>query len=293
MKNIFKYTLLLFTTAVFAQQESTISFYNTHLNLVNPAYVGATDQTFVSSLVRKQWANIDDAPETQALSFGTQLGSNFAMGLSVVNDKVFIEKQTFITLDFSYKVNLNEELELFMGVKAGANNYQVNTSGLQTYNVMSDASLESISRFNPNVGVGFYLKHNKYYISVSTPKLLNTERAKTEDGFATVATDRSHFYFGTGYDFNIDTTNTWVLTPSVFSRFVNGAPLSTDFSANLNWNKKLDFATTYRTDKSVGFRIAIRLSKNIKLGYAYESMLRNEIQSAARGSHEFMLRLNW
>lgn len=44
-----------------------------------------------------------------------------------------------------------------MGIKAGGNTYEVNTSGLKTYNIVSDPNLQPISRFNPNVGVGFYL----------------------------------------------------------------------------------------------------------------------------------------
>ena len=75
-----------------------------------------------------------------------------------------------------------------MGIKAGGNNYNVNTTGLQSYNITLDPALQNISRFNPNIGVGFYLKHDKYYISASAPRMLNTMRAKNEDGIAVVAT---------------------------------------------------------------------------------------------------------
>ena len=195
--------LLISSSSLLAQQESMITFYKDHLNLVNPAFVGTENGTIFQSTIRQQWTGIKDAPSTQAVSFMTPVGKKLALGLSFVHDKVFIEKQSFVTLDLSYNVTLTDELDLFMGIKAGGNNYEVNTNGLETYNIVSDPSLVPISRFNPNVGVGFYLKHDKFYVSLSTPKMLNTERAKNQDGYATVTTDRVHYYFSGGYNFDV------------------------------------------------------------------------------------------
>ena len=212
----------------------------------------------------------------------------FSIGLSVIQDKVFIEKQSFIGVDFSYDVKLSEQLNLFMGLKAGGNNYEVNTSGLETYNVQMDPSLQSISRFNPNVGIGFYLKHAKYYISLSTPKMLNTERAKNEDGYATVATDRAHYYLSGGYTFMLSPTVD--LLPTVLVRYVNGAPVSTDFTATTIVNEKFDFGLTYRTDQSFAAMVKFNISKKIQLGFANEYMTRSGLLARANNSNELFLK---
>ena len=158
MKKIIIIIVFLLTNSMlWGQQESIITFYNNHMNLINPAYVGVEKTSSFQSTIREQWSGVKDAPSTQAVSFMTPIGDKkLAIGLSFVNDKVFIEKQAFVALDFSYELNLNESLNLHMGLKVGGNNYQVNTQGLQTYNVEQDPSLEPISRFNPNVGIGFY-----------------------------------------------------------------------------------------------------------------------------------------
>ena len=284
--------LLATSSSLLAQQESMITFYKDHLNLVNPAYVGADDNASFQSSIRQQWTGIKDAPSTQAISFMSPLKNRkLAIGISFIYDKVFIEKQGFVSIDFAYQVKLSEKLDLFMGIKAGGNNYEVNTSGLETYNIVADPSLAPISRFNPNIGVGFYLKNDKYYLSLSTPRMLNTERAKNEDGYATVATDRVHYYFSGGYNFLLSSSID--LVPSFMVRYVNGAPFSTDFTATTVINENLHLGATYRTDKSLAGLAKVKVSKKLMLGYAYEYSLRSELLGRANGSNEFYLKFQF
>ena len=105
--NILAIALLLTSSAVMAQQESVISFYRQHMNLVNPAYVGVDSMSIASSSLRKQWTGVDEAPETQTVSFGTPLGRNLGFGMTVIHDRTFIEKQTYVSVDF-----LQKELEV-------------------------------------------------------------------------------------------------------------------------------------------------------------------------------------
>ncbi len=288
LQNISIALLLFISSGVFAQQESILAFYSNHLNLVNPAAVSVNGESQFRTSIRQQWTDIKDAPQTQSASFMTPVSKNLSFGISVVKDEVFIEKQTFAAIDFSYKVQLNDALDLFMGIKAGGNNYEVNTTGLQTYNYnVADPSLQSISRFNPNIGIGFYLKHKDYYISMSTPKMLDTKRAKTEDGFATAATDQAHYYFSAGRTFEV--TPSIDLVPSIMVRYVNGAPFSTDFTTTAKFDDKVNLGITYRTDRSFAGLAMINVSKKFALGYAYEYSLRSQLLGRANGSNEFYL----
>jgi type IX secretion system PorP/SprF family membrane protein len=288
LQNISIALLLFISSGVYAQQESILAFYSNHLNLVNPAAVSVNGETQFRTSIRQQWTGIKDAPQTQSASFMTPVSKNLSFGISVVKDEVFIEKQTFAAIDFSYKVQLNDALDLFMGIKAGGNNYEVNTTGLQTYNYgITDPNLESISRFNPNIGIGFYLKHKDYYISMSTPKMLDTKRAKTENGFATAATDQAHYYFSAGRTFEVTPSIDFV--PSIMVRYVNGAPFSTDFTTTAKFDDKVNLGVTYRTDRSFAGLAMINVSKKFALGYAYEYSLRSQLLGRANGSNEFYL----
>ena len=165
------------------------------MNVINPAYAGADAPNMLSLTSRRQWTSIENAPNTIALAFSSARKNNVGLGVSVVSDKIFIEQQTFAYVDFSYKLELSSDAQLFFGLKGGGNFYRADPTLLNTYDPISDPTQIALSRFNPNIGIGFYLKHKDYFVSLSTPKMLDTKRAKEEDGFATAATDQAHYYF--------------------------------------------------------------------------------------------------
>ena len=291
--NILALALLLTSSAMMAQQETGYSFYRQHMNLVNPAYAGMDSVTVATSTLRKQWTGIADAPETQALSFGTTLGKKLGFGMTVISDKTFIEKQTYVSLDFSYKLKMSETADVYFGIKAGGNSYNVNTSGLETYNVQSDPALASISTFNPNVGVGAVYKEGSMYVSLSIPRLLNTKRATNDAGYASVATDSPHIYLSGGYDIPLDgELSTFVLKPSAMLRYVAGAPVSLDITTMLQIDKTFELGGMYRTDKAYAAMATVLISNRLLFGFAYE-MSTQPTLAAARNTNEILVQFKF
>ena len=282
--------VLLMSTTIFAQQESVFAFYKSHMILVNPAYAGNNNETLWTSSLRRQWTGIEEAPETQTVSYSIPLGKNMGFGLSMVNDKTFIERETFVGVDFSYKVQMNATTNLSLGVKSGGNFYYLNTTGLETYNIISDQALGSINRFNPNFGIGAVIKQNKWYASVSVPRLLNTSKLVNQSGYAMSVTDRPHVYVSGGYDF--DFSPSFILKPSVMLRYVNGAPVSVDFTTILQIEKNLEIGGMYRTDKAYAAMCTIRLSKRFLFGFAYE-MSTHPTLASARNTNEILLQFKF
>jgi type IX secretion system PorP/SprF family membrane protein len=291
--NILAVALLLISSAAMAQQETAYSFYRQHMNLVNPAYAGMDSITVATSTLRKQWTGVANAPETQALSFGTSLGKKVGLGMTVISDKTFIEKQTYVSVDFSYKLKMSETADVYFGIKAGGNSYNVNTTGLETYNVQSDPALASISTFNPNVGVGAVYKEGPMYISLSIPRLLNTKRASNDAGYASVATDSPHIYLSGGYDIPLQGEfSSLVLKPSAMMRYVSGAPVSVDFTTMLQIDKTFELGGMYRTDKAYAAMATVLISNRLLFGFAYE-MSTQPTLAAARNTNEILLQFKF
>lgn len=281
--------LLIVSSAVFAQKESVSAFYRANMNVVNPAYAGVDDLTLVTTTLRKQWTGIAEAPETQAVSVSAPLGGNLGIGLSVINDKTFIEKQTYLGLDLSYKLKMSETANLYLGIKAGGNFYSVNTTGLQTYGVESDPALSSISSLNPNIGVGALYKNESMYVSLSIPTLLRTKTAKNDMGYAMVVSQDPRLYLSGGYDIQIySAAIDLVLKPSVMLRYMDGTPLATDFTTMLEIDSKFSIGGMYRTDKAYGLLASISLGKHFLFGYAFEQSAMSELASA-RNTNEVLL----
>ena len=295
MKNIF-YLLtvgaLLFSGTIIAQQANNFAFYKNQMNVINPAYAGIDNQTLISGSIRSQWTGVKEAPNTQAVSFGTPLGKNLGFGISVLNDQTFIEQQTSVGIDLSYLVKLSATTDLYFGVKAGGNSFNINSSGLEFYSVDVDPTFASINSFTPNVGVGAVLKSEKYFFSLSVPKLVSFKDVKNDDGYAMVSTNRPQVYASGGYDFNLNTTGSLVLKPSFMARYTSAAPVSVDFNTMLMINNNFEIGGLYRTDKAVAAMASITLSKRLAVGFAYEVSSRSELASA-RNTNEIYLRFKF
>ena len=279
--------LLLFSSALFAQQETTFSLYRYHMNMVNPAYAGVDGQTVFTGSVRRQWTGVDQAPETQAVSFGTSVGKNLGLGISVVNDKVFVEKQNVVGVDFSYKVKVDAAADLYLGVKAGGSFYNVNTSGLIGVD-LERAPLDQ-STFNPNIGVGALLKSKSFFMSLSIPALINSENSRNlRNTDRKIPVHKPHVYWSSGYDINLNPSASLVLKPSFMLRYVNGSPVSVDLNTMLKLQQYVELGGMYRTDKTYAGIVNFTVSKKLMAGYAYEA---NSGEFQGMGiSHEFFIK---
>ena len=170
MKHILSYLTLiaLFISASgFAQQDPHFSLYRYNMSVINPAYAGTNGTVDALLGVRSQWSGVQGGPETQTFNLNAPFGNNVGMGISIVNDKVFVLRETHIYADFSYRLQLSETLDLYAGLKAGGTSLNIN---LSETGIMNDPLFAGdVSRFNPNIGLGFYLKAEKYYITLSSP----------------------------------------------------------------------------------------------------------------------------
>lgn len=289
IRNSIIVALLLVSSSILGQQEGVLTNYMYHMNFFNPAYVGVDGETLVTTSFRQQWTGVKDAPSAEAVSFGTPLGRNLGIGISIYNSNTFVESQTFTGIDISYRLQLSEATELYFGLKAGGNFYSVNTSGLETYNVMADPNISSISNFNPNVGAGVLLKAEKWHASLAIPRMLSTERADNENGLVTAAVARPHLYATAGYNLLLDPASNLMLKPSTMVRYVSGAPVSADINSMLSFDEDFEIGAMYRTDSAIAGLVNINIKKRFIVGYAYEVSTR-KVLASARNTNEFLLR---
>ena len=280
IKNITIVLFVLIGLQSYGQQEPLYTQYYNNFNLINPAYSGSNGHLTAVANIRSQWAGEAGSPETQTFSMHGAAGKNVGLGLSVVHDKVFIWSNTEVFADFSYALQVSETSTLAFGLKAGGSFLNVS---LQELGIADDPNLsENINQFNPNIGAGVLYYTDKLYASISTVNILETNHY---DGNSTVSTasDNMVFYLSAGYV--VDLGNDFKLRPSFLVRAVNGSPLSTDISASILWNNRLEFGISHRLDESISGLFQIRVNDYFKVGYSYDS-LTNNLNNYTNGSHE-------
>ncbi|TRO62873.1 PorP/SprF family type IX secretion system membrane protein, partial [Christiangramia sabulilitoris] len=178
MKKVYLIILILFiATDGFSQQLPQFTQYMYNTISINPAYAGSRDGFTTVGLHRSQWADLEGAPTTQTLSLHSPLTNDkVGLGLSIINDNAGYENYTYAYGDFSYRLDLSDDVTLRLGLKAGMSYYNLEDELFTDPQVLSDPFFQDqINRWTPNFGLGFYLSSQNWYIGGSAPKLINND----------------------------------------------------------------------------------------------------------------------
>lgn len=272
MKKIYFIALLMIIVSLDtkAQQESLITQYNSQMALFNPAAVSLNGSRTMSLLHRRHWANVPMSPITTSFTYGYDAGKNVGLGMSIIMDKVFVTQSTFVSIDYSYRLQLEDNAFFYLGIKAGANFYAINAGGLNTYNLVADSSLNTTDLILPNIGFGAHYTKGDFYFSVGVPRVLDTKQTKTENGLVSVVTDKPHLYSAMGYEFLVSKSENIYVRPSVFTRIVTGAAMTTDFNTMVSFNRSFEIGATYRTNNAFAALLNLKLDDHFTTGWVYE-----------------------
>ncbi len=288
MKNIYL-TIIIVLNGFYAMAQQTPQFtqymYNTIS--VNPAYAGSREALSIVGIHRSQWVGMDGGPTTQTLSLHSPLrNEKIGVGFSFINDKLGYENFNYLYADFSYTVNLTEKTKLAFGVKGGFSYYSIDEVLFNDPKVYNDPYFQDkLNRWTPNVGAGLYLHQQKWYVGVSSPKLVENDYNKSGNY---VALEQSHFYTIAGYVFDLNNSGSIKMRPTTLIKYTKGSPLSYDATLSFLFNEKFWIGGSYRFDDSVGALVDFKITEQLRLGYAYDYPI-SDIRPFTSGSHEIML----
>ncbi|MDG1775320.1 MAG: PorP/SprF family type IX secretion system membrane protein [Flavobacteriaceae bacterium] len=291
MKNTIKtlaFTVLVLTSiAVKAQQQPNFLFFEQNMSLFNPAYTGS-EGSLAGLQYRSAWSGIEDAPRAASFIYHTKEKNKASWGISYLTDRVYIENQGIVAIDYSYKLALGGNTNLYLGIKAGVVYNNLDATGLDRITQESNANLNSIQNYmNPLVGIGLLLKSEKFFIGLSTPNMLNSKRYKEAEGLATTATDKPHLYTTAG--FHLKLNNVITLSPSMLYRMVADAPNQLTSIAKLSLKDKISLGVGVSNNDYISSMIQVKLSQ-IDIGFGYEIGQRTSSTALRANTSEMMLR---
>ncbi len=284
---------LLFTILnASGQQDPQYTHYMYNMNVINPAYATATQSMLaIGSLYRTQWVGAVGAPKTLTLFAHMPVNKKVEMGFSLVSDDIGdgAKKENNFYADFAYVLELNNSHRLSFGLKAGMTSLQTNFNGFKFESSSPDFAFENRDILKPNIGIGAYYFTDSYYVGLSAPNLLNSKHIEERSGISNYGSENIHAFFTGGYVFSL--SDSFKLKPAFLSKFVKGAPITLDLSANVLFNDKFEFGAAYRLDDAVSALMNIKVTRSIKLGYAYDYNTSNLGQFNS-GTHEIFVLFN-
>ena len=287
-----KKLILLFFTVLIAQQISAqqdpqYTQYMYNMNIINPAYAGISEGLSVGALYRSQWVGLDGGPETFTFNIHSPVGKQLALGLSVISDKIGPVEETNAYVDVSYTIPVGMETRLAFGVKGGFTFHDIAIAESQITLVdLSDPFFaNAINETTPNIGAGVYFyKPNKYYISISVPNILNGVHLDAND--IKIGSESEHLFTAAGYVF--DLSENFKLKPHALLKYAFDAPVSYDLNANLFMYDLVEFGIGYRLDDSFSTMINFQVTKDLRIGYAYDA-INSGLDIVTNSSHEVFI----
>lgn len=281
--------------ALFAQQDAQYTQYMYNTLSINPAYAGSRGGLSILGLHRSQWVGLDGAPRTQTFSIHSPIGDSekVGLGLNIVNDEIFITNETYVDGSFSYTIPTSDQGKLSFGLKAGIHLLDVNYNEASQFQGGDPLTSNNIdNRFSPQVGVGLWYSTDKFYAGASVPNLLETDHfdssQNSNDPNATfLARERINYYLTTGYVFDI--TPDFKFKPAGLAKWVAGAPLQVDITANALLYDKLTLGLAYRWSAALSALAGFQISDSLMIGLAYDRET-TELQQYNDGSYEVFLR---
>ena len=275
MRNFFITLIFIFALHVSAkaQQLPLYSQYVENGFLFNPAMAGTRIYTPVRITMRKQWAGIEGAPETQALSVHRNFGDRstacdavgnplaqrntqrgLGMGAYVFNDNYGAISRTGLELSYAYHLEFNRQYFGKIGTRLsfglGGVFYQYKFDG--DYISVGDPLYTGgdIVSYIPDANFGVYLYNNDYFVGFSIAHLFESS-VKMGDA-------ESHNYI--------------------------------DFTAKL-YVRSFWLALSYRSNEQIVGMLGVNFAKYY-LGYSYDYYSNNLLANNSNGTHEITFGLN-
>ncbi|MBK7957026.1 MAG: type IX secretion system membrane protein PorP/SprF [Bacteroidetes bacterium] len=277
-----------------AQEDASYAMYIFNNLYFNPAYTGSNDGLSANAIYRHQWSFLENAPKSFTLGIHAPLkNERFALGLHANNDRLGITIMNSVMATFAYRIPMNfgKNARFSIGIQAGFKHFNHNFREVNaTLPVNDPVFQQNLAAFTPNAGLGIQLKSDDYIIGLSVPNLIanqvstfnNQNNVITKFEIADIPV-----WASAGYVF---TVNKFIkIKPYVLAKYSRAQPLNIDFNLGFHLAETFYIGGLFRYNNSGGIIAALDLSKQWRVGYAYELSSWNSVKGANRGTHEFML----
>jgi len=321
MKKCLLIFIILICGQAFAQQKPQYTQYIFNQYLLNPALSGIENYVDFKAGYRKQWAGINDAPQTTFVSAHWALGDNqlwsnaltsfpeqtgnpmdrnymqnyssspshHGMGATAVLDKTGPIKRLDANVTYAYHLQLSNNFNLSAGVAAGLSSISLDINALTFENAYEPSLTRAIvNQLRPDLSLGLWLYGSRIFAGISAQQILPQKLSFSGDEAYNQGKAVPHFFATTGYKFFVD--EDIALIPSIMVKYVQPAPVSIDLNAKMAFKDKFWLGGSYRKEDSFSVMAGFNIGKALNLTYSYD-FTTSDLNQVSNGSHEIVLGL--
>jgi len=280
---------MLLPYSVYGQLTPVSDQYILNPLTINPAYAGGRGALNIAAFYRRQWVGITGAPETMTLAVDAPiLDGKLGLGLTIVNDKIGVTKQTYFSSNYSYKIKMSEG-NISFGLGAGLITTNTAWSDLVVLDPGDEFYLIDSRVFVvPDFSFGIYFSQRNYFAGFSIPKLLSYKFDFDKNKYTLRVNPSQYYYlFNTGYVYEITTKTKFF--PSLLISYSPGEKILFDINAHFSLIDKLWIGASYRSNNSIAGLFQFAVNNQFKVAYSYYFNF-GDLEKYSNGSHELMLR---
>lgn len=291
MRNlIISSALILVTGTTIAQQVPFSSQYYANPFVTNPAFTGNHERVNAFLTHRSQWTGMSGGPQTSYLTLdGPIEAKNIGLGLNVYSDVTDITSRVGAFANYSYKLKIKEDHNLFFGVALGAINNKIDFSKAvvrDTEDPFLFNESQSKTAFSADFGLGYTWK--KLEVGFCAPQIIgNTMKYKKTDNGSSYYTFARHYQGSVKYVFDVVKEKEMTAYPLIMVRYATGSVIQYDVNAVFDWKKYGWVGVTYHSNYAIAISGGVRY-KNLAVGYAYDLGI-GKVKKYTGSSSEFLL----
>lgn len=300
------------TTPASAQQNIQFTQYSFNSLSVNPAYAGYKEDWFVQMTLRNQWSGLDGAPKTGQVSIDGILdpeSKRMGLGLQVMSDKLGPQSSSSAYLNYSYRLQLNDEdtQRLSFGLGTGVTQYGLNNQALNAVDEDDDLIYnDKLNSVIPDIRFGIYYYSAKWYIGASVMDMLSGDKSNNVFRWADQGSQnlmrKRHYYLMGGTLFDLGEIKA---RPGFIVKEDFKGPSSVDLNLMLILKDRFWIGGGYRTaasfwkkefskdlsldiQNSISAIAQIYVNDSFRIGYSYDYIV-SKLSSVQNGTHELTL----
>lgn len=286
-----KYIIIVMVTwlgvSLKAQQ---VPLFNTSLlNPVveNPAEAGVNKYAQGFMHYRKQWIDIEGAPESTLLTIDWPLkDEKSGLALIVSSDKINIIGHLGIMAAYSHRIKIDKDQSVRLGLGLNLSQNTIYFDKVQAEDAYESTLFdyfESATGVNAHFGANYTFKG--LHVGLSAINLVNSriQYSNTTENKRLYFQYIPQYYLHAGYKYEIN-DDVWV-KPDVALRDLQGMPMQLEASLMASYQDKYAAGVIYRNKNSLGMLVSALIYERLTVSYAYQAAL-GEFAGYNGGTHE-------